>query len=718
MHPQVLVLLLFFSASSFAFLTPGTILRAQFLNASPDRCSSALFAAKQKKKKAKRSGSSGAGSRGQGFGNSKATAGGGRDDVAVIADEISNEFILSRHASDISRNLEVAIQMGSTSTSPADRLVGAGAGGGRGEGVGRVEDQTDGAHLWGPEVVDTLRTDGFVVLPVAQRDQVVLSELGREGSNFFSQALLDKRTQAGDMRGKKQVGYGIGGSMEFLETRFCEEEGMLGVDFRQTTNEAADVLTRVAEDLLRLVESRLGVEEGAMLDLADLVFQKPGRAVYADNDCQEEADPSVSNTVLRLVHYPAIDDKEGGAFPFGPHTDTTFLTIIPISAQPGLEVWNPRLEAWVCPEISSGVGGGGGVCVMAGELLQVCSGGRVKASVHRVWAAKGNPRTSSPLLLRHAEKVVDRTKLSRGQETLRNTVIPHNVSMEKVWKSMQFGSDAKTQDEARSVMDKVDRSLGKLVESKRIGERTDVAIAVRRSGWRRDLFYSKFGHESKVRSESPLIVEFGDLMDQECCREVIEIAEEKFKGNERLRSTVVADDDQKSSDDEIRTSQTCWLKHDETPGLLRLARLASDIAECSLENVERFQLAKYQGGEQYKLHTDHVDSFNDFECGGRWSTFIFYLTTAGEVNGFSGGKTVFPYASAYPESLSADVDGGIAINPRAGCGVFFHNVLNFPITDTNKFDLKVDERSAHAGEPAIGNGSKYILTLWFHPVPL
>jgi len=126
---------------------------------------------------------------------------------------------------------------------------------------------------------------------------------------------------------------------------------------------------------------------------------------YSNNNCNDSSDAS-SRQQQREV--------------FGAHTDSTFLTVVPVAAIPGLEVYDEDTEQWYCPEKtarrhwekhrqqkqdaskedSSIPWHARYLVVMPGELLQVATRNEVSAAVHRVMAAKDRPRLSAPVLFR------------------------------------------------------------------------------------------------------------------------------------------------------------------------------------------------------------------------------------------------------------------------------------------------------------------------------
>jgi len=110
----------------------------------------------------------------------------------------------------------------------------------------------------------------------------------------------------------------------------------------------------------------------------------------------------VSTTVFRLCRYESI--KEDVAF--GSHTDTTFLTLVPCASQPGLEVFDPSIGAFLCHEASPLACPGRDVICLAGEFLDLLSNGKYGSAVHRVILTSADAkqrrttRSSTPLLLR------------------------------------------------------------------------------------------------------------------------------------------------------------------------------------------------------------------------------------------------------------------------------------------------------------------------------
>lgn len=164
-----------------------------------------------------------------------------------------------------------------------------------------------------------------------------------------------------------------------------------------------------------------------------------------------------------------------------------------------------------------------------------------------------------------------------------------------------------------------------------------------------------------------------------------------------------------------RTSSTAWLHEDICPLPLRtFATRTAALSGLPPRNMENLQVVRYEPGEEFRMHTDHLDSFNDFDCGGRLCTLLVYLNDAelsmgvskisvGEATTFTGGQTMFPEFRA-------------TITPKKGSALFFFNTLERPGStnyNTNMF-LNVDRKLRHAGAPVL-SGEKWIANRWIHP---
>ena len=256
-----------------------------------------------------------------------------------------------------------------------------------------------------------------------------------------------------------KVGYATvdNGSMKFLETRMERETGnllpeetskIIGDAGVQALQSAFDLASSIGKDCVRIavaassVENRSFVEKGNVDNEDDQKLRASQGATLLCRELVDDGKPlpvttkishqegKVSMSPHRLCSY-SEERKEAGQEPrevFGAHTDSSFVTIVPVAAVSGLEVYDEEAEQWYRPELRARLhwekeqknlgndptllhepSSGGEqlpwynryIAIMPGEFLQLCTQSEVPAAVHRVVAAKGRPpRLSAPILLR------------------------------------------------------------------------------------------------------------------------------------------------------------------------------------------------------------------------------------------------------------------------------------------------------------------------------
>jgi prolyl 4-hydroxylase len=162
-----------------------------------------------------------------------------------------------------------------------------------------------------------------------------------------------------------------------------------------------------------------------------------------------------------------------------------------------------------------------------------------------------------------------------------------------------------------------------------------------------------------------------------------------------------------------RTSSTLWLHDRDCKVPLRvLAGRVSRIVGLDASHMENLQVVRYEEGQMFDMHTDHLDEFNKLECKGRLATCLVYLNSSNEGSDtiksgeFDGGSTYFPEYESH-------------VIPKQGRAVFWLNTVERPGTFgySSLMNLNVDLRSRHAGSP-VQNGEKWICNRWVHPIPL
>jgi prolyl 4-hydroxylase len=181
----------------------------------------------------------------------------------------------------------------------------------------------------------------------------------------------------------------------------------------------------------------------------------------------------------------------------------------------------------------------------------------------------------------------------------------------------------------------------------------------------------------------PRVVVFGNLLAEEECDQLIELAQPKL-----ARSLTV---DNKTGGDEVnsaRTSDGMFFSRAETPLVERVERRLSSLLRWPFENGEGLQVLRYRHGAQYVPHYDYFDPAQPgtpriLERGGqRVGTIVMYLRTPER-----GGATIFP-------------DIGLEVAPIKGSAVFFSYDRPHP-----------DTKTLHGGMP-VTLGEKYVATKW------
>lgn len=299
-------------------------------------------------------------------------------------------------------------------------------------------------------VMDALVSHGCLVVDLTDggtsfRRAQAMADLWKAAGDFFDNSdkstLPGMQTAAETGSSHAKVGYASydKGAMEFLETRLSRIDGsllprevttVLGSSAVEALKKAFRMIADIGKDIVRITVGASTLEAGAKLDgeqaaeaawkLANELLDD-GRPLLADI---AHSEGSVSMSPHRLCRYSSADASVREVF--GAHTDSTFLTAVPVAAITGLEVYDEATEQWYRPEraarqhwqveqqargldpsaVVEVVDGNNELpwhtrylVIMPGELLQLVTRSEIVAAVHRVVAAD-RPRLSSPVLLR------------------------------------------------------------------------------------------------------------------------------------------------------------------------------------------------------------------------------------------------------------------------------------------------------------------------------
>ena len=181
----------------------------------------------------------------------------------------------------------------------------------------------------------------------------------------------------------------------------------------------------------------------------------------------------------------------------------------------------------------------------------------------------------------------------------------------------------------------------------------------------------------------PRVVVFGNLLSDEECDALIELAQSKL-----ARSLTV---DNQTGGEEVnsaRTSDGMFFGRAENPVCERVERRLAELLRWPFENGEGLQVLRYRTGAQYVPHYDYFDPAQPGTArivqrgGQRVATIVMYLRTPER-----GGATVFP-------------DIGLEVQPVKGSAVFFSYDRPHP-----------DTKTLHGGTP-VTLGEKYVATKW------
>lgn len=221
-----------------------------------------------------------------------------------------------------------------------------------------------------------------------------------------------------------------------------------------------------------------------------------------------------------------------------------------------------------------------------------------------------------------------------------------------------------------------------------------------------------------ISEEPPLVIVHGFLSPEHCddiMNAVLGPEEASGTGenskNQLKRSTMGAEQDESQQ----RTSSTAWLHPEHCPQPLdAFSERVSNLSGLPSDNFENLQVVRYQPGQEFQIHTDHLDSFNDMDCGGRLATCLMYLNDSEDSTSESSNSNAETFTGG--ETFFHEFDR--AVSPRKGSALFWWNTLERPGSegyDKNMF-LNVDLQLRHAGLPVL-SGEKWVCNKWLHPLP-
>jgi len=101
-------------------------------------------------------------------------------------------------------------------------------------------------------------------------------------------------------------------------------------------------------------------------------------------------DPSFT---FRMSHYPRTDVLEDNEFGLAPHSDTSFMTLLPENQVPGLSIRLPN-GRWIDAPVMKD-----SFLVNGGDMLRRCTNDRFLATLHKVLNRSGGERYAIPFFM-------------------------------------------------------------------------------------------------------------------------------------------------------------------------------------------------------------------------------------------------------------------------------------------------------------------------------
>merc|ERR1712127_696316 len=163
------------------------------------------------------------------------------------------------------------------------------------------------------------------------------------------------------------------GAMKFLETRIARNSQteivpsalskLIGKDSISSMMDTFRLCSQIGKNIVTIATAAASQEANAYtLDYNDEeAFEL---AQIMTNDLLDDAcgyssthdlDTTASMSPHRLCRYEAVSSNQTDVASaqqiFGAHTDTSFVTMIPVAAVPGLEVYDDDLDVWIRPEM-------------------------------------------------------------------------------------------------------------------------------------------------------------------------------------------------------------------------------------------------------------------------------------------------------------------------------------------------------------------------------
>lgn len=237
--------------------------------------------------------------------------------------------------------------------------------------------------------VESLSTSGFAVIYNHGIDQNLISDTYKDWKSFFSSKykndyLFSYEKQDGyfPFKSENAQGYTTKDLKEFFH---IYRWGRYPKEISEVTKSMHRELLSLGSNLLDCLDEYAppSIRAGFSMKLSDMIKES-------------------GQNLLRVIHYPPVDkeDSQDGSIRAEAHTDINLITIL--IAEPGLQVLGSSGN-WINVELPKN-----SIVVNIGDMLQKCSNGFYKSTVHRVinpQKASNVSRYSMPLFIHPRNEV-------------------------------------------------------------------------------------------------------------------------------------------------------------------------------------------------------------------------------------------------------------------------------------------------------------------------
>ena len=243
------------------------------------------------------------------------------------------------------------------------------------------------------EVVRTCLDTGFLVITGHGVPQAVIDRAFSTAASFFA---LDEATKFALRVGKENIGYlPYGGQTVRTSTVHKNTKPNYSESFYITTpdpdpskNEPDHDQNQWPPGMDEFRDAQVTYFQ-TMRALAHRMLPVFALALDLPRD-YFEGDFTGPSSIVRLIEYAPQPEDEADKFGFAPHTDGSFITFLPQSKFPGLEV-RTKSGDWIRPPTIPGT-----LVVNTGEMLAHYSNDRFVPTPHRVLNKSANTRHAMP----------------------------------------------------------------------------------------------------------------------------------------------------------------------------------------------------------------------------------------------------------------------------------------------------------------------------------